>query len=129
METLCWLDRSKGILHWQFYDGQSTDEILAMFDQFREIVEADEYPVIHSILDFSRMTTSPINVMSSYPAMGQRLPKHGSRPGIVAVVSGKIYINTLAAIFSQVYGFKFINFPSFEAAYEYILTNLEQPTS
>lgn len=127
MAPLSWLDRGNGIVHWRFYEGQSVDEILEMIDQFRTIAEAEEHPRIHSILDFTGVTVSPSNIMSYFPSMGNRLPQFGSRPGIVAVVSQKMFIRVLAGIFGRVYGFHFIYFDSFDAAYNHIISHLTQP--
>jgi len=127
LTPISWLDRDKGILHWRFYEGQSVDEILEMFDQFRAIVETEEFPRIHSILDFSGMTISPANIITHFPEMGHRLPQSGSRPGIVAVVSQKLFIRVLVGIFSSLYKFDFIYFDAFDAAYNHILSHLSPP--
>lgn len=127
LAPISWLDHEKGIIHWRFYEGQPVDEILEMFDQFRVMVEAEEHPKVHSILDFSGMTASPANIMSHFPAMGHRLPQFGSRPGIVTVVSQKMFISVLAGIFGRVYNFDFVYFDSFDDAYHHILSHLTPP--
>lgn len=119
MDTLTWLDKELGIIHWTFHPDTTVDEMLADFDTFREMAESvpcRTYP----ILDFTRAGTIPSNILTHYPEMQKRLPVGDKRAALITVISHNTFINALMNIFSRLYKDQFAFFQTFDAAYQHV---------
>lgn len=101
MDNVRWLDRDKGIVHWDTAADKSIEDTYQSFDAYLELVKTVEGPIF-LIVDFTAVSTPRSDLVPHFPALGRRLSIIKDRVPFVCIVSENLFTKSLAKIFVTV---------------------------